>query len=222
MVAMTKRRFASVTLLSIILPISLLATFRIAGIIPEPPTPQTITVETVYWNISRPSKPARLEQNVQSTYTYTEITVETIVYIDCYEENFDEPPFNSHDGIALRAGVNVSVPNGHVEFMVIRFLPNDFNALAFLDTNEYALKASNATITRRVWLGTEASEAYVIAQGSAASASLTTQLRWVFIDENLESHRLKLTFEAHIFNESTDEVVILPIFLNVLTANESS
>jgi hypothetical protein len=82
-----KKKMASLTLLSIMLPISLLATFRLTGVIQEPPTPQIITVETVSWNMSRPSNYIILDVLGRNHYSDDIVSVNFSINIVTYHEN---------------------------------------------------------------------------------------------------------------------------------------
>jgi len=52
--ALSRLKWIFLGFLSIMVPIGLLATFRLTGVLQESPKPETITVESVDWNMSRP------------------------------------------------------------------------------------------------------------------------------------------------------------------------
>ena len=79
-------KWASLALLSIIVPVSLLATFRLTGVLPEPPKPETITVETVSWNMSRPSDFTTVDERVENVYADDVALVRLGIFIGGYYE----------------------------------------------------------------------------------------------------------------------------------------
>jgi hypothetical protein len=82
-VLMSRRRWTSLALLSIMIPVGLLATFRLTGVLEEPPTPEIITTETVKWSMQRPAETIfEIGETIENSYADndTQITFEFIAY----------------------------------------------------------------------------------------------------------------------------------------------
>jgi hypothetical protein len=215
MIALTqKKRALSLTLLSIMLPISLLATFRITGIIPEPPTPITITLETVNWKIERPSSDVRFNKDVRNVYLDNNVSV-SVIFTE-YLDNYD---WNGLDFLTLMVHFK-----GSFSSVLAKFQPIDTESA--LDIDEEILQnpprhpkaVVNMTLLGIKGVGTVDTEAYVKAKANGSPSSLTILALWVFYDviENNKDHTLKMTFEVTYFNGTAYRKIIAPATLEVL------
>lgn len=221
MVALTrKKRVVSLTLLSIMLPISLLATFRLTGVLPEPPTPETITMETINWKMERPSKDVRSFDGIKNVYNDNLISI-SLIFLE-YRDNYD---WNDLDFLTLMVSFKGSISTAEA-----RFQPTDVDSI--LDVDEEVLQnpprypdaVVNMTLTGIRAVGTNVTEAYVTAKATGSSSTLTIVAHWVFYDviENNKDHILKMTFEATYLNGSAYRKIIAPAILEVWVSTQST
>ena len=99
MVSVSGRKLASVTLLSIMLLISLLAAFRLTGVLREPPAPEAFTANEAMWEMKRPPKYTRIAEFVENAYSDDAISISTSVSLYEYFENSLRDPYWNRDGI---------------------------------------------------------------------------------------------------------------------------
>lgn len=114
---LTPRKWMGVALLSVMVPIGLLVTFRLVGVLQEPPKPKTMTVETVGWNMSRPRGYVAIDEKVENSYSDSVASVKWTVHISSYTDN--SKTFGDYLHFRISAVANLS--NGHIQSVVVRF-----------------------------------------------------------------------------------------------------
>jgi hypothetical protein len=217
-----KRKWLAFTLAAVILPISLLTTFKLTGIIPEPVAPETTTVDAVSWNITRPLNPmggfCNIGKTVENTYVNNEVNVKLRVVASAYEHNPDPVigPFFGRDGVILAIYADFSIPKGFGVSLVIKYLPTDNNATIYVSNAHWAVIQENVTVTDIKWFGTDDSEAYTDARILNSPSHLETQSYWVFDDKNSMDHTLIVTLEATYFNGATYRRIALPVITGII------
>ena len=214
--ALTKRKWASIALLSVVLPIGLLITFRLTGILPEPQKPETVQMDPVTWEMKRPSVSVlNIGERVEDAYANGEVAVGIGVNVAWYVEN-PEPsvgPFFGRDGLFLLVYVNVSVLQGSGVSLSVRYLPDE-NTTIYIETN--SMIQSNVSVTNVKWFGIKESEAYCRAKILNSPSYMNTQANWVFNDPNNEDHQLNLVLEITYLNRTTYKTIVLPVILQML------
>jgi len=211
LVVSSKRKLASITLLSIIAPISLLALFRITEVLPEPAT-ETILADIVIWSYSRPSRDFVIEETIKSIYQNAQVSVEVGTLVSRYFENAPELPFDYRDGITFRVTINIDGIQGFSSF-ILKFRPNDTNATLYV--NKTFLVAYNATVRDMQQIGTDVTEAFIKVRPSSSLSGLDAHVYWVFDDENFENHQLRVSLEVIYSEGSILRKMVLPILLDV-------
>ena len=203
-----RRKIASLTLLSIILPISLLVTFRIAGIVREPPETQTITVNAVIWNMTRPSLFSNMNAWVNNSYAdIVNFNIFVNHYIDNHQERGDYLEFWVH--------LNASVNDGFIQSMVIHFSRIDSNAYLNIIEDPDWISLRNLSIEAiHDWRTNNDIQANAV--GRPAEVSLKAGVWWMFTDEDSIDHSLPLSAEVTYFDGTMYQKVIIPICVEVL------
>ena len=207
------RRWMSLAILGILVPVGLLVTFRITGILQEPiAAPENITVETVSWQMDRPSRTGvKFNERVENAYINKEASVSIGVHICTYHENDPETPYEGKDGVAFQVYVNTGLEPGFSATFAVRFCPIDYNAVVFV--SQQFLVSDNATVTRMKQISTDVEGAYVLAKATNSSCHLSILVYWVFKDQNVEDHQLKVVLEFTYRSRSVYKEVVLPIML---------
>jgi hypothetical protein len=212
----------AITLAAVILPLSILTTFKLTGIIPEPVAPEVTVVDTVNWNMTRPLNPDggvyNIGEMVENTYADNEATIRVRVNIAEYE-NDPYPtmgPYFGRDGVVFTVFANFSISKGFGVSLVIKYLTMDDNATIYVQTSSYAVIQENASITDIKWFGTNKNEAYAKTEILNSPCYLGIQAYWVFDDQSTINHALNVTLEATYFNEAAYKKVVLPVTLEML------
>jgi hypothetical protein len=214
-----RNKWLSLSLLAIILPIGTLITLKFSGIIREPAPLETITVDPISWNMTRPSDSNfNIGEKVWNTYANDEAAIRIDAHIAAYEENpaLDIWPFYGRDGFILAVYSNLSVFQGAGVSMVVRFTPADENGTMYVNTDSTI--QSNASLTEISGFDINGNEAYYKAKVLNSPSCLVKQLYWAFNDPNNEDHRLDVVLEATYFENGIYKRIVLPIILQILIA----
>ncbi|MDH5267494.1 MAG: PPC domain-containing protein [Candidatus Bathyarchaeota archaeon] len=112
----------SAAAIAIIVPVSLV-TLSLNGFFSQSPTPETVTAETVTWEIERPFSTIPLKELVRNTYTANEETSVTLdLFVDHYLEDFND--YGGSDVINIIVNVSASVSKGFVKSVYMVFEEN--------------------------------------------------------------------------------------------------
>lgn len=209
-------------ILSIVVPVGLLAAFRFTGILGEPPEVcvERITVEPVTLALQRPLETCeRIDTSAQNVWTQESASITAGIDIATYSEGFLESPFYGCDGLTFKTYVNASVARGYLSTVRICFHPVDANAVVFVSEQRWSLDLENAMLTSLRYWSTNETEAYIKANVLNSSCSVSDQIFWVFLDEN-ESHELKITVEVVHTDETTTKIITIPIRLRIAPSEE--
>lgn len=216
LVLATKNKWLTVSALAIILPISLLATFKLTGIISEPQTPETITQTPIIWNMERPSGEIDINQIIENSYFGDNTLVNMSLNVYSYLEDASFSPYHGRDGIVF--GVNLFVKQGSASCssLVVRCIPMDVNSAIIISMNDWAIESSNAVLRKVKQSGTHNNGAYIRAEPSSSTCSLNPALiYWVFEDEDTEKHQLNVTTEVVYFNGTAHKRIVISALLLV-------
>ncbi len=220
----SNRKWLSLAVLAIIIPISVLTTFKLTGIIPEPPNTETIEVDTVSWNMTRPSSTASFHGvTVENFYGDDIVPISLGVHVNTYFEN-DEC---WGDSLWVTVNGTIQVQRGFIHSMCIRFSQTDENAflsihtlvpLGSSDRLKYP-KLYNLEMQNLVSFGSIGQEACASAVGvnQPKNSSLEVVVSWHFLDPNNISHWITASLETVYFNGTAYRKVIMPIRLEVIS-----
>jgi len=210
--------------LSIVVPVGLLTTFRLTGILKEPMTiTQTITVDTVSWNMSRPAISPRQIITVGKVVTNfcsdETISINSRILIAGYfEDRLSWPSDGDDDVLEIVVNVDTNTSKGYIHSVAVRFSICDASSVLLIEHHPEATFSRNLKMHLVYDRATNEHQAYVNAvsanQPSAASVSVFTFL--VFFDKNNLNHEMVATSEIIYFDGATIRKIIIPIQLGVL------
>jgi hypothetical protein len=213
---MWRMSWKATILLSVIIPISLLATFRLTGILPEPPTPETITVDTVSWNMTRPSDFVPIEEEVTNLYADGLFSGNVTIHLADFYENSGFFEYNDVLMFILTANVNVS--EGFICSVSVRSLMVDeFSILKFKELVSGWIQLSHLEL-RRVADGSHLSPALLqtTAINNPKTCTLKMKPYWIFLDADNLTHSTTITLEVIYFDGTVYRQANIPIQLEVL------
>jgi len=222
-------RWVGFALLFTLVPVSLLVGFRLTGILQEPQTSKTITVETATWNMSRPIETGEvyvtfINETISDSYTDGKASVGLGTHIVWYHENDPSPPFDlgEGDGLDMRVVSTLNVTEGFIHSVVIRFSRTGDDAFLEMSESPEFFQLYNVSLGAiRNWgIHDWEKESYIEVYGvnQPKYCRLAVQIDWVFLDvKNNLDHRMTIDLEATYFDGATYRKVIAPILLEVLT-----
>ncbi len=212
----TGRKWIALSLMAVVLPVSLLATLRLTGILPEPPKPETITVGSVEWEIQRPQKYVDIKDVVENTYSNDSVSITVRTSIHDYHENGLRDPYWGRDGIGFTLNVSATALKGFFTSIVVEFLPSDGNSTIYI-TQTFS-RYQNAAVTRIEGIGTSAGVTCIEAKVLGSPCGLHIPVEWIFKDQNADNHHLKVNFVVTYSDGLTYREAVMPIILDVIAA----
>lgn len=212
----SSKKWASAALLSILIPISLLATSRFTGILQEPLMPEVTEAETVNWSMTRPTDYRLVDEKVTSLYTMNGVDIRFSTNINEYEENSPSLPFEGNDGLNIRLTATANVSNGSIHSASIKFFDQGGESLVDVFEDPYLWKLQNAEIDR---IADRQAETYVgiLALGTPQYCLVEISSFWVFFDRNNVNHQMTIALRITYSDGVGYQSAVLPIHLEVNT-----
>jgi hypothetical protein len=208
----------AIFLFSIVVPISLLVTFRLTGVLREPPTiSQSITVDIVSWNTSRPTKYVDLDEKVENSYIDDIISTNLTVSVVGYSENQLGFPSWGGDFVKLDIIATVDTSIGFIHLINIRFSRTDVYAFLNIVDDPDAIELENLA-KKQLKDGTWSNEGQFIASpvNETNWCSLRIAVFWVLFDENDTNHLETIMLETTYFDGTAFRKINVPTQLEVL------
>ena len=219
------KRWEAVLLFSVIVPIGLLATFRLTGVLHGPPTiSRTTTADMAYWNMSRPAGILNIEEKITNTYHEDAFSSSLNIHLCTYIEN-DGLYFYNDDVLWFSLTANANTSFGFIYSMHIESSETDKYAKLHFDEQELdSTELYNLTQKRVVdgtYLQKAVFEAISIGQPKECALKMGSRV-WVFFDENNLDHWVTITLEIVYFDGAIYRQVSIPIRLGILLDNNDS
>lgn len=205
-------------LLSIVLPIGLFTTFRFTGVLHAPLTvSQTITAETVTWNMSRPTKNLAVDVQVKNSFENNGILASSNVHVVKYYEDDSGPPAGGNDYLKLMINAEMNVSNGYIHSVVLNFSRGETSALlrSFYEPDYDQFKNLDPKGVPLSELGRN--DAYLFYGLNWPNyCLLKIYWAWIFLDSNSVNHAAEITIEIVYYDGNTFREVLMPTKLEVL------
>lgn len=210
------RNRVSFVFLSIVLPLSLLIAFRFTGVLSEPETPETVMVDAVEWNISRPSNYIIINKWVKNSYSDDVAAMSLRVHVTEYLEN--SPLWDGFDVLWFRIIVTANSTDGFIHSAIVNFVEAD--EYAAIDINDGRIELTNLKVISIMdWDWTLGKGSYIRANAinQPGHVHLRDRVAWMFIDQNSVDHKVNVILELTYFDGVTYQMLIMPIQLKVLS-----
>lgn len=213
-----KQKWFGIALLAVAVPMGLLATFRLTGIIPEPPTiTETVTAETITWKMERPSTLISFaEIKVRNCYSDELASVDLEVSMANYRENSAQ----FGDCLCFSVSATATVQQGFVYSVHIIFSRTDENAFLLVSEQMEWMTLENLKIASLSTEATYSREAHLYATGvnNPKTCTLENPVFWYFLDvnENNLDHWTNVTLETTYFNGTAYRKVVTPTQIGIM------
>lgn len=205
--------------MAVVLPVSLLVTFRLTGILPELPL-ETITVDAVGWNMSRPSDLSLVNETVKNFCADGSASVSLDVLSYTYYENAGF--WLGFDVVRAMVSVNASVEEGFIESLAVSFLEVDGHAALDIDQNYDRIELVNLEVASiRDWSGLYFGGNAFFKAVSIGNRNMPTQnffSHGCSMIKNDVNRQITLTLVATYYNGIARQEVTIPIQLKVIAA----
>jgi hypothetical protein len=213
-VLMSRRRWTSLALLSIIIPMSLLATFRLIGVLQEPPRLETIIAEGVTWSMERPLDVTRVAEKVENVYADSFAWANFSVLIDHYI--CDSSTFDGRDTLLVGLSVNASASNGFIESVDLYLLEEGNSSIVEIWKDPDLITLVNLKFDSYSSTKTPI-EAYLETSGvnQSGEVHMVYPAIWQFLDQNNLNHLLEIRLELTYRDGAVYNKVVVPISLEM-------
>ena len=211
------KSWKTVLLLSIIVPVGLLATFKLTGFFQGPNTiAETITAEVVEWECDRPSMMVGFHDHntVENVFENNEVFIHLNFSLAEYHEYRISPPYDGRDGFDFRFCVDAEVKSFTAATFALKLRPTDADSKIYTMTNY--ITTHNFELGSIKSIGRFDSEAVFLADLTNSSCYLTCSADWVFYDQNSGTHEVNATLEFTYKMEDVYRMVRLPILLRIV------
>lgn len=215
----------ALTLLSVVLPVSLLISFRLTGILPEPPKPEAIMLDTVKWESERPSFYVIIDDIVESIYD-SDVFINQSVFVSRYFDQFGVP-YGDVDVITLVTNITATISKGFIETIHVFFAENytlskvnvwdpqresAMHVLYNLAVMEWADKGSE-----NAWKLKNNIKAFITlgALDQPTKVDYWTPTDWILRSPQNQSHQMSIVYEVSYFNGTTHKRVVQPFELKI-------
>ena len=204
------------TLLSIVVPVGLLASFRLTGILPSPEEPiiiaETTTLDVTRWEFERMGDFYRLEDTLEGFYEGDNFSVTLDMLVWAYGEYGH---YGGSDCLKLIVNVSASSTIGHVESLNLFFRDNLYNSrIHYYYTNPYIITENLSRVYFKDW----AREVYINFTGvnNPGSVYFWGPIDWIMYSPANQSHEMDAFFEATYFNGTVYKRVVQPFQLRLI------
>lgn len=208
-----------ILLLSIVIPLGFLTSFKLAGLINQAQTiAETITQPPVVWAFERVPANLELFEWNNASYTTGEIDARQSLFIGNF---FAQGPFNDLSSFYLRFVLNATVPNGYVVNATIAIDENytgpvDVDVGPVLGSDPFPdefnyLELSSLSLAK--W-GTNSSGTRALLEMSGTPSSSTVYCCWTYlwglVTPFNETHETLLVSETTFFNGTVYKKLVQP------------
>lgn len=193
-------------LLSILIPIGLIAAFK-----KEPLTPENTQLEPIKWDFVRPTKDTYIDDKLNSTYLSADVSVSFLLIIGIYQEN--NMAYDGNDLLTMRVKINAAAINQNIaiENVYVMFEKDvESSKIDWLDT---FFEFENLSLIGRSsgWtLNGKYKETYVSLIGIShpLEVSSAASAVWSLLSSNNQTHELGLKCEVTYFTGASYKKII--------------
>lgn len=219
-----ERKWQVALLLSIIVPAGVLAGLGLSGLLNKPAVSQTINLNPVSWNMTRPASLLEINNSLENVYADETIQLNFKLFIWAYDN--DDPWWGEYgDYVEIDPRLTVNLTRGHVDSLTIRFSGID-NA-SYLDIIEDPIGSflwvHNLQINT-IEDGFETPQPYVAATavGKPKDCSIVLTTFWRFCDKDSRDHVSTATLELVYFDGEVYKKIVAPVQFGVLTDDHNN
>lgn len=216
-----RRKWVSLTLLSIVVPMSLLATFRLSGILQEPlAISETKTLEAVMWGIERPSHMIDIRDDVKSFYDDECVSINYSIFVNCYIQGFQD--YGGSDCVNMKVDVTATANHGFISSINITFWEDYENSeVRFCEVQawpKFYSHVENLSIVdyaHHLW--GKGSKAFMELAGvnHPKSVYFHGTIHWILRSPQNKTHLMEIAVELVYFNGTAYRKIVHPFQLKI-------
>jgi hypothetical protein len=213
------RRFRALMILSIVVPVGLLASFKLAGLLGPAAISETTTLETIEWVFERPNQTVHIDDQLNATYDIDGLSVAFDLILGVYDN--DEPVFYNNDliSIGMRINSTVTSPNSFIESVYV-VVGKDSQPSLFGWISTYfgnSINLSLVAVSSGRTIGENYKQAYARLNGEDNPEEIYfwATAEWSLLTPNNISHQIEVTYEFTYYNGTAYNKIIQPFQLKI-------
>jgi hypothetical protein len=212
-----KRKWIAITLAAVIVPISLLTTLKLTGIISEAITPETFMVEAKTWNGERGLVVTAFNEKIANSYSDDLASINFEVTVGTYVVG--DSTWNYLDYLNMHISASANTSKGFIYSMSVQFLKgNNYTSAIGIFQDPELLELHNLQMGKVLnsWSGSE--EAYITttAKAKPSECQLIFNVNWIFLNQNVDDN-VTATLETTYFNGTSYQKTMIPIHFSIQT-----
>lgn len=213
-----KRKWISLTLLSIVVPVTLLATFRLTGILQGPlKISETEILEPVKWEFERPNQTVPIVDRLEASYSSDGLSAILGLTIAIYIEN---TTIILHDDILMALVINSTTTskNGFIDDVYVAFSGDSQKSKVELLETDFDFK--NFSLIEKVEGMTRRDELKAFIRLAGVNHTSNAYGRviavWELMSPNNQTHELEIIYEIIYYNGTAYKKIVQPFQLKIL------
>lgn len=201
----------SLALLSIVVPMSLLATFRLTGILKGPiKISETTTLEALKWEFERSSQTVTIEDMLRSSYSSNELSAALHLEVVDYLQHTGAIDY---DSVRIVVSINSTTkPKVSMESVHVIIGEDSRDSRVNWDSSDFYFK--NLSLIER----TDYAEAIVRLAGINHPSHIyfSATAFWKLPSLNIRTHQIEALYELTYYNGTAYKKIIQPFELRIL------
>jgi len=203
-------------ILSVAVPVALLTSFKLTGILPQIKITETKTLETIEWEFQRPDNYLAIEKTLRVPFVQNGLSATFNLMIDQYVPG---SLMFRDDWVYVTIMMNFTVtnPNAFIKSVDVTFSMDNQSRLGMPVTRDVVYSAENLSLTGHSW-SHEGTKAYMSFEGTGRpkSAYLSAWDIWILISSFDQIHQLDVAYELTYYNGTVYNKVIQPFQIRVV------
>jgi hypothetical protein len=226
--SLSSREWKVLLIMSMVVPVGLLTTFRLTGILEEPATiAETITLEAVQWEFERPTCVVHFGDNIESSY-FGDVSINQTVFVDDYWPDACE--YGGSPILKTNLSLTTALAEGHVESINVTFLDEYVNStLSIPDLGSGGKKHTRAvwdnlvaTAYRHRLQGVEKAFVNLESMDYPKMVYLRICPTWILRSPHNQTQRLTIRNEVTYFNGTSYKKVVQAFQLKLITEDNNN
>lgn len=218
--------------LSIVVPVGLLVTLRLGGILHEPSQPEMFIAEVVKWNFERQGLTCRIDQVVENSYNNEDVSAVFQITLQKHSTDFGPPFGGVVDVTNMRISTKAVVFEGSVEGIYVVFRGDYKSSYVNILPGSYsaAYETLNVSVKRRVdyitnwWELENDTKGFISAVGvnQPSEVSFGFPAYWILKDDGNETSGMEVALELTYRTKNSYGKVILSTQLKLFNDQNNS
>jgi hypothetical protein len=208
--SLSGREWKALLVLSIVVPVGLLVTFRLTGVLKEPAKIENITLETVEYTFARPDRDVTIDERLDSMHSDVEVSANTFVLMGHYGESDPASSYSDWVTIRIEAGITLK-GSGFVQGFEAVLNPD--SPQSEIDWLELHFALANLSRVRTA----QGHSALVklVGVNQPSTIHFTAVLTWYLYGPKNQSHQMEVVCETTYFNGTVYKRLVQPFRLTL-------